>query len=550
MQRMRTRAALETRADSLLPASPAPLACSSPPDPLIRRQTRASHRALGMSLAEELLADFESDDEQDLALPEEAVAGQDDAAMDVELSSQQLASQSSIRSIAKLRDSPDLHQLVSAIEKRLSAPPDENRFTSKSQIDGPIESHPEYMLIVEANNKAVAIDNELALIHKFVREKYSKRFPELESLVPTPIEYLMTVRHLGNEPSRAKNSSRLAEILTPATIMVVTVTSATTVGTPLAPTEVEAIMEACDMATELSSIKSRVLKFVESQMSFVAPNLSAIVGASIAAKLMGVAGGLTALSKMPACNVELLGSSKKNLQGFSTKSVMPHTGFVYYCDLVQNSPPDLRRKAARLCANKCAIVARVDACHASPDGGVGVAFREKVEKALDKLQEPPPVKQVKALPAPIDLPGKKRGGKRVRRMKERMAMTEFRKQANRMNFGDIEEDAYQEDLGFTAGTLGKAGKGRIRAPQVDEKTKVRISKTLQKNLQKQQQVYGASTSIRRQVCGTASSVAFTPLQGLEIVNPQAAEAKVNEANAKYFSNTAGFMSVVKPSTDS
>jgi U4/U6 small nuclear ribonucleoprotein PRP31 len=41
-------------------------------------------------------------------------------------------------------------------------------------------------------------------------------------------------------------------------------------------------------------------------------------------------------------------------------------------------------------------------------------------------------------------------------------------------------------LGYTRGTIGKAGHGRIRLPQVDEKTKVRISKTLQKNLQKQQ----------------------------------------------------------------
>jgi U4/U6 small nuclear ribonucleoprotein PRP31 len=129
-------------------------------------------------------------------------------------------------------------------------------------------------------------------------------------------------------------------------------------------------------------------------------------------------------------------------------------------------------------------------------------------------------------------------------MKERMAMTEFRKQANRMNFGEIDEDAYQEDLGFSAGVLGKSAKGRIRGSKIDEKTKVRISKALQKNLQKQQ-VYGGSTSIRKQVSGTASSVAFTPLQGLEIVNPHAAEAKVNEVNAKYFSNTSGFTSVMK-----
>lgn len=76
----------------------------------------------------------------------------------------------------------------------------------------------------------------------------------------------------------------------------------------------------------------------------------------------------------------------------------------------------------------------------------------------------------------------------------------------------IEDDAYQEDLGYSRGTIGKTGTGRIRLPQVDEKTKVRISKTLQKNLQKQQQVWGGSTTVRKQVSGTASSVAFTPLQ--------------------------------------
>ena len=42
-------------------------------------------------------------------------------------------------------------------------------------------------------------------------------------------------------------------------------------------------------------------------MNFIAPNISAIVGASIAAKLMGAAGGLTKLSKMPANNISLLG---------------------------------------------------------------------------------------------------------------------------------------------------------------------------------------------------------------------------------------------------
>lgn len=40
-------------------------------------------------------------------------------------------------------------------------------------------------------------------------------------------------------------------------------------------------------------------------MNILAPNLSAIVGTTTAAKLLGVAGGLSGLAKMPACNVHV-----------------------------------------------------------------------------------------------------------------------------------------------------------------------------------------------------------------------------------------------------
>lgn len=97
----------------------------------------------------------------------------------------------------------------------------------------------------------------------------------------------------------------------------------------------------------------------------------------------------------------------------------------------------MRRKAARLVAAKAVLAARVDACHESVHGEFGLKFKEDIEKKLDKLQEPPPVKFIKPLPKPIEGSKKKRGGKRVRKMKERYALTEFRKQANRMNFGDV-----------------------------------------------------------------------------------------------------------------
>lgn len=51
--------------------------------------------------------------------------------------------------------------------------------------------------------------------------------------------------------------------------------------------EKEDIFEACDMAIEINNFKQMIYDYVESRMSLIAPNLSVIVGASTAAKIMG-----------------------------------------------------------------------------------------------------------------------------------------------------------------------------------------------------------------------------------------------------------------------
>lgn len=138
-------------------------------------------------------------------------------------------------------------------------------------------------------------------------------------------------------------------------------------------------------------------------------------------------------------------------------------------------PPDLRRKAARLIAAKCTLAARVDSLHSSLDGAIGDLLADEIKQKLEKMLEPPPVKMHKALPRPLDKASKKRGGKRVRKQKERMGQTELRKKQNRMNFGELQEDVLQDNIGFTLGqaTSGANGGGRIRAAVVDNKTRVK-----------------------------------------------------------------------------
>ena len=72
----------------------------------------------------------------------------------------------------------------------------------------------------------------------------------------------------------------------------------------------------------------------------------------------------------------------------------------------------MRKKAARLVSGKCTLAARVDSFHESPNATIGFNLKEDIDNRLAKLQEPPPPKQAKALPAPIDVSRKKRGGRR------------------------------------------------------------------------------------------------------------------------------------------
>uniref|UniRef100_A0A1I7YNS0 U4/U6 small nuclear ribonucleoprotein Prp31 n=1 Tax=Steinernema glaseri TaxID=37863 RepID=A0A1I7YNS0_9BILA len=500
-----------------------------------------------MSLAEEFAADLESDgsdEEMDVKEECDEDAPMDDAEAATEDGTKQehLAKYDRVGDIAKLTQKEEYKQLIEEMHEQLNAS-EAPTFTS------PLESDPQYKLIVKLSQLAAEIDLEIGVIHKFVHDKYEKRFPELDSLIPVPQQYINAVRLLGNDiNTKGQNKELLSQVIPPATCIVVSVTASTTQGTKLEEEELEAVMEACQMASDLQMERANMNTLVERRMELIAPNLCAILGAQVAATLVSKAGGLAPLSRLPACNVLVLGAQKRTLQGFSMTNAMPHCGLIFYHQIVQSLPPDLRRKGARLVAAKCTLAARVDSLHESADGHIGQKLADEIDKKIEKMLEPPPVKNLKALPKPLDKASKKRGGRRVRKEKERLGLTELRKKANRMNFGELQEDVMQDNMGFTLGQAsgGGAGSGSIRAAAIDNKTRVRMSQKLQKRLEQQRQMSGGATSIRSKVSGTASSVTFTPVQGLEIINPNINAQDSRSSSSTYFSATSGFVKVQTP----
>lgn len=156
---------------------------------------------------------------------------------------------------------------------------------------------------MHANNLTVEIDNEIMLIHKFIRDLFAKKFPELESLVLNPLEYVKTVQIIGNKTEFSDLDAELRALLPPATIMVLTISWANTSGQALTAQESDLVQKSCDIALDLENKRAEIVDYVQSRMDIIAPNTSAIVGSTCAAQLMGAAGGLAALSRIPACNI-------------------------------------------------------------------------------------------------------------------------------------------------------------------------------------------------------------------------------------------------------
>ncbi|KAL9598584.1 MAG: hypothetical protein Q9219_004415 [cf. Caloplaca sp. 3 TL-2023] len=507
-------------------------------------------------------------DEEDEDGDEEAIANgipkldevEDEEEAKAKVEKMQLGGVSDVRNVAGLMKT--LEPVLEKVTYYQSLPPEK-----QNSFIGSVEDNPEYRLLTQANTLSTSIDNEIILVHKFIRDHYSIRFPELETLVTNPLDYAKAVAIVGNGPMESIKeisqktdnmvSASLRSILDGPTLMVVTVEATTTRGRELPDPELKTIHRACEMTLSLDRAKHALTTYVQSRMNLFAPNLTALIGSLTAAQLLNFAGGLTGLAKTPACNLPPLGSKNNKAQtGFATNVGIRHQGFLYHSPIISGIPPDLKRQAMRIVSAKLVLAARVDRTHTSPDGSTGEELKQACLDRLDKLTEPPPNKGPRALPAPDDKPSRKRGGRRARKAKEQTAMTELRKAQNRMAFGKEEKEVgYGAGEGTKGlGMIGQANDGRVRALQVDPRTKAKLSKGHKgwgtSTPFASGGVGGAASSLRgfgqagsassfglrtagvgvggsgsgsgsgAGVSGTASSLAFTPVQGLELVDPK------------------------------
>ncbi|KAI9472706.1 U4/U6-U5 snRNP complex subunit prp31 [Coemansia sp. RSA 989] len=348
---------------------------------------------------------------------------------------------------------------------------------TKHNIIGRVEDDAGYQLVLRANDMSAKVAGEILLVHQFLLDHYKKRFPELETLVENPVDYARTVKAIGS--TKDISQVKFDGILPNATQMVVVVTGSTTSGFLLSSEELRIVEEAADCLLDLSRAKQKIVSFIETKMPLIAPNLTQLVGASTAAQLIVEAGGLSALSKIPACNIQLLGKQKSASLGLSSLTIKKHTGVLYYSEAVRMVPEDFRDKMVRKLAGKCALAARVDAQQTASDGQVGVRFQRELSEQVAKLLEAAPLNAVKPLPVPDEGPKRRRGGRKVRKAREPFMATELQKQRDRLQFGKFQDEVVVMDELEGVGMLGQAA-GRIRATQLNNRAQAKVAKKYKK----------------------------------------------------------------------
>ena len=119
----------------------------------------------------------------------------------------------------------------------------------------------------------------------------------------------------------------------------------------------------------------------------MAPNLGALIGDIVGARLISHAGSLTNLAKYPASTVQILGAEKALFRALKAKHDTPKYGLIYHASLIGQAAPKHKGKISRVLAAKCALSIRVDALTQGDVPMVGVEHRMAVENRLRQLEE-------------------------------------------------------------------------------------------------------------------------------------------------------------------
>ncbi|WEL37905.1 Nop56p-like protein [Encephalitozoon hellem] len=229
------------------------------------------------------------------------------------------------------------------------------------------------------------VDKDINSYSMRIREIYGWVFPELGTLLKDNHEYIGAVKYLVNEEAGPDcsgcevagiNEERLDEIRR---------LKKNSMGMKLSPVDMVNLRRIIEIVDGKIKIRGNLSKYLKEKMSYIAPNLAAILGDVLGARIISQAGGLLNLAKAPASTFQLLGAEKSLFQSLKMRKKTPKYGLLYTSSYVSRVRDKDKARICRYIATKCSIAARIDYFGRERGSEYGLELRSLIEKKIQSL---------------------------------------------------------------------------------------------------------------------------------------------------------------------
>ena len=260
---------------------------------------------------------------------------------------------------------------------------------TKLRVKGAVEKRD--LIITQAIQTIDDLDKTINLFMSRVREWYGMHFPELDRLLDKHETYARLVFKLGNKDNFTDEKLEKEDIPHSKAEKIAQSTK-TSMGADLSDTDLTQIQMLCKNVLELYQLRQSLENYLDTTMEEVTPNIQALAGSLLGARLIALAGGLTNLAKMPSSTIQVLGAEKALFRSLKTGTRPPKHGIIFQHTLLHEAKKWQRGKIARAMAGKLAIAARADAFGSRYIGEELKADLEKrIEEIHRKYVQPPQI---------------------------------------------------------------------------------------------------------------------------------------------------------------
>lgn len=228
------------------------------------------------------------------------------------------------------------------------------------------------------------LDKDINTFSMRIREWYSYHFPELVKIVPENNTFAKLARFIKNRKELSEESLAGLEEITmdSGKAQAILDASRSSMGMDISPVDLLNIEMFATRVVALTDYRKQLAQYLRTKMSDVAPNLAALIGDQVGARLISHAGSLTNLAKCPASTVQILGAEKALFRALKTRGNTPKYGLLFHSTFIGRAGSKNKGRISRYLANKCSIASRLDCFTEEPTNIFGEKLRQQVEDRL------------------------------------------------------------------------------------------------------------------------------------------------------------------------